>query len=82
MSRPIEGLINTLFSQYRPLMALQVSYPAPNSQPMKCPSHVTMCKTPSRFYGLSLGVLSDRPAWTSQRGPGNGLYGLRRMVKK
>ena len=82
VSPPLAGLKTTLFSQCGPLMPLQVRYLALNLHPITCPSRGTMCRTSSMFYGLSLKVLSDRPAWTSSGGPAKRLYGPRRMMKR
>ena len=47
-----------------------------------CPSPGTMYRISNRLYGLRLRVSSDGPAWTSSRGPGEHLYGMRRMMKR
>ena len=75
------GLMTTAFSPCRPQMALQVKYLALNPHPTTCSFLGTTYRTCSRFYGLTVRVSSDRPAWTSSRGPGKRLYGPRRMMK-
>ena len=76
------GLMTTPFSPCRPQMALQVRYLALNPHPTTCRFLGTMYRISGRFYGLRLSALSDAPAWTSSRGPGKRLHGLRRMMKR
>ena len=67
------GLMTTPFSPCKQQMALQVKYLAPNPHPTTCLILGTTYRIFSRFYGLRLRVSSDRPAWTSSRGPGKRL---------